>query len=90
MALCCKECISDKSLCIKCQFNPDYEFLANYYKPYEPTCPKGYKDCVNDPAYIYWIDRDWYNELYENMTVKEASQLSCNIDSSNCYDDEDK
>ena len=90
MALCCRECITDKSLCVKCMYNPDYAYLVNYFKPYKPTCPKGYEDCVHDPAYIYWIDRDWFRELYGNISVEEASKISCNMNADYCYDDEDK
>ena len=37
---------------------------TKYVLPYEPVCPFGYTDCINDPAYIKWYHPDWYQDIY--------------------------
>lgn len=59
-------------------------------KEYIPVCPKGFTDCVCDPAYIKYIDPEWYNELYGDLTPQEAADRDCTEEDDNCYDDEDK
>lgn len=89
----CEECVTDKSLCDGCRDNPKY---ADYprkslYREYIPVCPKGYDDCVNDPAYIKHHHSEWYKKLYGDLTPEEVikTKNSCNDD--DCYyDDEDK
>ncbi|MBO5953305.1 MAG: hypothetical protein J6Q53_04195 [Oscillospiraceae bacterium] len=66
---------------------------------YTPTCPRGYTDCIHDPAYIKFHHPEWYKELYGDMTPEEAAleENGC-YDSFEedpdmkyyCYDDEDK
>jgi hypothetical protein len=68
---------------------------------YTPVCPRGYVDCIHDPAYIKHTAPDWYKELYGDLTPAEAihTRGDCydlfkedpNMDS-HCYryDDEDK
>ena len=58
--------------------------------PYKPTCPQGATDCVYDPAYVKYIDPEWYKQLYGNLTPEEASKKDCNPDNPSCYDNEDK
>lgn len=41
-------------------------------KPYIPVCPRGYDDCVWDPAIIKHRDPEWYKNLYGDMTPEEA------------------
>ena len=95
----CDRCITDKSDC---------QFCRDYYKYYwapttsrftacKPTCPRGYKDCVHDPAYIQFNYPDWYKELYGNVTPEVASAETCRhrvVEDPDmeyyCYDDEDK
>ena len=63
---------------------------------YMPTCPRGYDDCVCDPAYVKVANPDWYKELYGDVPVSEAVK-SCikrveedPNEEEYCYDDEDK
>ena len=100
----CKYCINDKSWCKKCIDNPFYqEILAklpkhSYFMDYIPACPRGYSDCVGDPAYIKFNYPDWYKELYGDISPEEAIHVNgCyerfieDPDMENyCYDDEDK
>ena len=101
----CEKCITDKIHCIECKNNPVYEriFAAlpkkSFFMKYIPVCPRGYTDCINDPAYIKYHYPDWYKEMYGNKTPKETIYIKNNcwdkyINDPNekyyCYDDEDK
>lgn len=60
-----------------------------YQAPYTPSCLYGYKDCINDPAYIRWNHPEWWEELgmpteCEHAKGWEAGGRCC------YYDDEDK
>ena len=63
---------------------------------YTPTCPRGYDDCVCDPAYIKAKDPNWYRELYGDVPVSEAVKECIKRveedpnEEEYCYDDEDK
>jgi hypothetical protein len=66
---------------------------------YTPTCPRGYDDCVWDPAYIKSNCPEWYATLYGNMTPEEAAHAPGGCfdkvakdpdEKYYCYDDEDK
>ena len=96
----CEECINKNSkLCVECKYNPKYAKylkLKSHYKEYKPTCPRGYTDCVYDPAYIKSVDAEWYKELYGDKTPEEAAE-DCRKkvkadpeEKYGCYDDEDK
>ena len=39
---------------------------------YTPVCPKGYTDCIWDPAYIQFNHPKWYKELYGDMPPAKA------------------
>ena len=39
---------------------------------YKPLCPRGYDDCVWDPAYIFFNYPDWYKKLYGDLSPEEA------------------
>lgn len=41
---------------------------------YKPTCPRGYDDCIWDPAYIKANNPNWYNELYSDKSPYEAAE----------------
>ena len=63
---------------------------------YEPVCPRGYIDCVCDPAYIKFHHPEWYAEMYGDKTPYEAAE-GCRQKVADdpdeeffCYDDEDK
>jgi hypothetical protein len=67
------------------------------YNEYTPTCPRGYEDCVNDPAYIHCKHPGWYREMYGDLTPEQVSEKSCKLKVEDdpdekfyCYDDEDK
>ena len=69
------------------------------FMAYVPTCPRGYVDCVNDPAYILYHHPKWYKELFGDMTPQEAIHVEngcvASVESDPreeyyCYDDEDK
>ena len=66
-------------------------------KNYKPTCPRGYSDCVCDPAYINFYHPEWYKDLYGDLTPKQASKKDClqrvkedPDEKYLCYDNEDK
>ena len=50
----CDKCVAPKSLCIKCRENPIYAEVPQYsqFRIYNPVCPRGYTDCVGDPAIL--------------------------------------
>lgn len=68
-------------------------------EPYKPVCPRGYTDCVCDPAYIKYHHPEWYKEMYGDLSPEEAARIedSCYDrfredpdEKYYCYDDEDK
>jgi hypothetical protein len=67
--------------------------------PYKPVCPRGYDDCVRDPAYIKHHYPDWYEELYHDLPPEKAIYIHNGCydhmqedpnEEHYCYDDEDK
>lgn len=97
----CERCVQDKELCMNCRDNPIYHNVPRHslYMDYKPACPRGFTDCVTDPAYIKFHYPDWYKELYGDMTPEEAiyRENGCWDSYQNdpemnyyCYDDEDK
>ena len=92
MARMCNDCVNDESLCVSCTRNPSYKNIySNHYKPYNPTCKCRHSDCIHDPAYIKCFYKDWYRELYGNVSPEEAACMECrNCKSGEDYDDEDK
>lgn len=67
--------------------------------PYRPVCPRGYEDCVRDPAYIKHHHPEWYKELYKDLPPEKAiyAHYGCYDrmqedpnEEYYCYDDEDK
>lgn len=92
----CESCWSPKlygkAICLSCEY---YYDLADNFLANPITCKFGYKDCVNDPGYIYATDPDWYKELYGDKSYEEAAldpKNSCAFcTAEHCrYDDEDK
>ena len=94
----CQKCKADQELCNSCSDNPKY---ANYpqhshFAAYIPTCPRGYTDCIYDPAYIYHYSNEWYHELYGDKTPEEAAKTCLEKmqedpdEEYSCYDNEDK
>lgn len=68
-------------------------------KGYTPVCPRGYDDCVWDPAYIKHRDPEWYETLYGDLTPEEAAHIRGGCfdrfkddpeEKYYCYDDENK
>lgn len=88
---CHNTCVRDESYCSKCSRNPDNWDIRDYYKEYIPTCKHNRDDCIHDPAYIKCFYKDWYRELYGNVSPEEAACMGCrNCKSGEDYDDEDK
>lgn len=93
----CKECIYDKTdKCRECLKGALVRLNYRNYAEYEPVCPRGYTDCISDPAYIKKNYPDWYSELYGDKTPYEAAE-ECRKrmeedpdEEYYCYDDEDK
>lgn len=76
-----------------------YEIPKEYFEviekyKYKPLCPIGCTDCVNDPAYIYAEEPEWYKELYGDKKPEEVIDDQCKpfIKNNVCYgyDNEDK
>lgn len=74
----------------------DNKFKETWYKP---TCPRGYRDCISDPAYIKANHSEWYKEMYGDLEPEEVIKLEGNClqrvkedpnEEYYCYDDEDK
>ena len=95
----CDRCVTDKNLCVDCSDNPIYANVPkwSHFSLYIPTCPRGYKDCVGDPAYIKTFHPKWYKKIYGDLSPQEASLKSCKLkvkedpyEEYYCYDDEDK
>ena len=95
----CNTCVSNKEYCNKCCDNPIYRDVpkTSMYQEYIPTCPRGYEDCVNDPAYVKYHDPEWYTEMYGDLTPEQVSERLCKKkveedpnEEYYCYDDEDK
>lgn len=101
----CDKCVSDKSLCATCRDHPEVrKILAtlpkrSHFATYIPVCPRGYIDCVYDPAYIKDSAPNWYKDLYGDVSPEEAiySEGGCwhkflkdPDENYYCYDDEDK
>ena len=96
----CDSCVTDKSECIRCRDNPIYKNVPTHslFQAYIPTCPRGYVDCICDPAYIKYHYLKWYAKLYGDKTPEEASETgNCQEAFENdpdeeyyCYDNEDK
>ena len=62
------------SVNIRCDFYEE--------KPlYKAVCPRGFVDCVYDPAYIKFNYPDWYKELYDTLTPEEAIKVE-----NGCYE----
>ncbi len=64
---------------------------------YTPLCPRGYSDCVCDPAYIHFMHPDWYEAMYGDKSPEEVVRETCQkrVDEDTdgkfyCYDNEDK
>lgn len=106
----CDHCIfskaeNNKDVCMNCRDNPMVQKILaalpkqSYFAEYSPVCPRGYSDCVYDPAYIEFYYPEWYKELYKNLTPKEAIHVENGCwdcfqrdpdERCYCYDDEDK
>ena len=98
----CERCVSDKSWCSECRDNPEVQKILAFlpkqscFMAYVPVCPRGYADCVYDPAYIHFHYPDWYKKLYGDKTPEEAAEkcrqkvIEDPDEENYCYDDEDK
>ena len=94
----CKKCVSPKENCKDCKDNPIYANIpkTSKFMAYIPTCPRGYKDCVYDPAYIKLYHPQFYKDEYGNKTPYEAAEecmqrvVEDPDEKYYCYDYEDK
>ena len=97
----CERCVADKSLCKDCKDNPIYADypMTSHFMAYVPVCPRGYSDCVNDPAYILFYHPTYYKEIFGDKTPLQALWIENGCMESYekdpemkyyCYDDEDK
>ena len=97
----CEKCVTDRGLCDRCSKNPKYRDYPHksLFQAYKPTCPRGYTDCIRDPAYVKFYYPEWYKELFGDKTPEEAAheENGCYDRFKNdpdmkyyCYDDEDK
>ena len=82
---------SSSYICDSCSSNPKY---SDHFVSHPITCKFNYKNCINDPGYIYATDFEYYKELYGDMNYIEAakSEGGCShCTKEHCYyDDEDK
>lgn len=89
----CDKCVN-KTACEDCIDNPKWANVPKSSKfiAYIPTCPRGYDDCVYDPAYIKYNYPERYAELYGDKTPEEVSKNgSCQtLEEYYCYNNEDK
>lgn len=94
----CETCVSDRRECGNCRDNPKFADYPEYshYMAYIPTCPRGYKDCVRDPAYILYNHPDTYKRIYGDKSPFEVAERCRKAVAEDpdeeyyCYDDEDK
>lgn len=94
----CDKCVTDKFQCMFCPDNPEYVHIEKHslFTAYKPVCPRGYTDCVRDPAYIKHHYPEWYKDLYGDKTPEEAAEVCRKRVEEDpnmyyyCYDDEDK
>ena len=98
----CDKCVTDKSECKNCRNNAEVQKILkslpkhNLFTAYVPVCPRGYTDCIYDPAYIHFHYPDWYKELYGDKIPEEAAEkcrqkvIEDPDEEYYCYDDEDK
>ena len=75
----CDICVADKSRCVECRENPIYANVPtrSLFQDYVPTCPRGYSDCVNDPAYLKVHHPDCYHDTFGDITPEQACAESC-------------
>ena len=78
----CNICINrnNKDVCAACTHSPVYRNVlkTNRYQEYEPVCPRGYKDCKNDPSWIKQYHPECYKDRYGDKTLQEAAEF-CRI-----------
>ena len=88
----CEECFNpNKSfeVCRICTRNPNNVFKRDNFIDYPICCQYGFKDCINDPGYIWKYHHDWFIELYGDINPSEVKNCE-DCDSGSEYDDEDK
>lgn len=91
----CRNCWTPKlrgdEHCLSCSRHPG---MTDKYLSNPITCKFGFKDCVNDPGYIYAHHPEWYKELYGEISYIDAAkdEEGCGMcTKEHCqYDNEDK
>lgn len=97
----CDKCKTSRSLCKDCRENPIYADIPKYtrFQAYVPACPRGYSDCIHDPAYILYKHPKLYKEVYGELPPKEAIKVEGGCidlmlddpkEEDSCYDNEDR
>ena len=88
----CEKCFNpNKSfeVCRICTRNPHNVFKRDNFVDYPICCQYGFKDCINDPGYIWKYHHDWFIKLYGDINPSEVKNCE-DCDSGSEYDDEDK
>lgn len=60
----CSECVTEKTQCPHCVHNPLHHFHQNFFRDYNPICPRGFQSCNSNPDYLRKKYPEWYKELY--------------------------
>ena len=92
-------CVNKDVHCDSCTLQRGVKERAYFYKEYKPLCPRGYSDCIHDPAYLKHYYPEWYKKTYGNKTPEEVLLVENGCmqrfkedpnEEEYCYDDEDK
>lgn len=70
----CDNCLNQhkNEHCRKCADNPNMIPMISYYTPYLEVCPIGEWGCSKDPGFIKHYFPGRYEELFGNISPKEA------------------
>ena len=85
---CCFNTDKEKA-CLNCERNPANPRLTDNYVMYPVCCLLGFKDCVNDPGYLWKCHRDYFNRRYGNI-IPSPDATPCSCGNGVGYDWEDK
>lgn len=88
----CEKCFNPNksdAVCGVCKYNPKNVFVKDNFLDYPICCQFGYKNCIYDPGYIWVFDREWFVELYGDISPFEVKDCE-DCDDGSRYDDEDK
>jgi hypothetical protein len=102
----CHRCVNQNTvICLNCRDSEQVQKILDVlpktsrFQNYIPACPRGYTDCIHDPAYIKFYHEEWYRKLYGDISPEEIIYKTngCYTKFINdpdeqyyCYDNEDK